>query len=122
MNIFMLDLDPKKAAEYHCDKHVVKMILESAQILYCAHWVLNPSRVPEFAYKKTHPNHPSCIWVRESIENYEWLCQLAIELCKEYTFRYEKIHKTQKHIEWLIDNPPFDIPMLEQTEIRLAMP
>ena len=122
MNIFFLDKDPHIAAIYHCDKHVVKMILECAQLLYCAHWVLNPCEVPEFAYKKTHINHPCSIWVRESIENYEWLCELAIELCKEFTFRYNKIHKTQRHIEWLICNPPFDIPAVKQTPIRLAMP
>lgn len=122
MNIFFLDWDAKIAAQYHCDKHVVKMILECAQLLYCAHWILTPSGVPDFAYKKTHPNHPCSIWVRESIENYEWLCNLAIALCEEYTFRYGKIHKTHKHIEWLICNPPFNIPDTPLTPIRLAMP
>ena len=121
MNIFLLDWNPQKAAEYHCDKHVVKMILECAQLLYCAHWVLNPQYVPEDAYKKTHPNHPSAIWARESIENYEFLQELAMELCKEYTFRYEKIHKTQKHIDWL-RTPPLDIPAIKMTPFRLAMP
>lgn len=122
MNIFFLHMLPKKAAEYHCDKHVVKMILECAQLLYSAHWILNPEKVPSSAYKKTHVNHPCSIWTRESIENYEWLCSLAIELCKEYTFRYGKIHKTQQHIEWLINNPPFNIPNISMTQIRLAMP
>ena len=122
MNIFFLDWNPKEAAKYHCDKHVVKMILECAQLLYCAHWVLTPSRVPESAYKKTHINHPCSIWVRESIENYEWLCELAIALCNEYTYRYAKLHKTQKHIEWLIRNPPFNIPAVHKTPVRLAMP
>ena len=121
MNIFLLDWNPQKAAEYHCDKHVVKMILECAQLLYCAHWVINPQYVPEDAYKKTHPNHPSAIWTRESIENYEFVQELAMELCKEYTFRYEKIHKTQKHIDWL-RTPPLDIPAIKMTPFRLAMP
>ena len=121
MNIFLLDWNPQKAAQYHCDKHVVKMILECAQLLYCAHWILNPDSLPECAYKKTHPNHPSAIWTRESIENYEFVQKLAMELCKEYTFRYEKIHKTQKHIDWL-RTPPFDIPAIEMTPFRLAMP
>jgi len=121
MNIFLLDWSPQIAAQYHCDKHVVKMILECAQLLYCAHWVLNPQYVPEDAYKKTHPNHPSAIWTRESIENYEFVQELAMELCKEYTFRYEKIHKTQKHIDWL-RTPPFNIPAITMTPFRLAMP
>jgi hypothetical protein len=98
------------------------MIIETAQLLYSAHWVLSPSRVPEFAYKKSHINHPSAIWVRESIENYEWLCELGMELCYEYTYRYEKTHKTQFHIQWLIRNPPFNIPAVPMTSLRLAMP
>ena len=98
------------------------MIIESAQLLYTAHWVLSPSKVPEFAYKKSHVNHPSAVWARESIENYEWLCQLGMELCYEFTYRYEKIHKTQKHIEWLFHNPPFNIPSVSMTPLRLAMP
>ena len=118
----MLHLIPRIAAQYHCDKHVVKMIIESAQLLYTAHWVLSPSGVPEFAYKKCHVNHPSGIWVRESIENYEWLCELAIELCAEFRYRYGKVHGTQKHIEWLIRNPPFHIPAVHMTPLRLAMP
>ena len=122
MNIFFLDIDPEIAARFHGDKHVVKMILECAQLLYSAHWVLNPCEVPSFAYKKTHVNHPCAVWTRESIENYEGLCELAIELCSEFTFRYGKIHKTQQHIKWLIDHPPFDIPSIPMTEIRLAMP
>ena len=118
----MLHLIPKIAAQYHCDKHVVKMIIETAQLLYTSHWVLSPTKIPEFAYKKSHVNHPSAIWVRESIENYDWLSELGMELCYEYTHRYGKIHKTQKHIEWLIRNPPFNIPDIPMTSLRLAMP
>ena len=101
MNIFFLSWHPKIAAEYHCDKHVVKMIIETAQMLYSAH-----SHPPENAYKQTHKNHPCTIWARYSLFNYMWLCSLGIWLCKEYTFRYGKIHKTQSHIEWLFNNPP----------------
>ena len=121
MNIFILDFHPTKAAIYHCDKHVVKMILETAQLLYSAHWIINESKLPDDAYRKTHVNHPCAIWTRESLSNYVWLCQLGIALCEEYTFRYEKTHKTQRHIEWLVANPP-DIPFIGITEIRQAMP
>ena len=121
MNIFFLDFNPRRAAEYHCDKHVVKMILETAQLLYCVHWMLHPEDMPLDAYRKTHPNHPCAIWARESIDNYMWLCELGIELCHEYTFRYEKMHKTERHIFWLMKNPP-DLPRIGVTEIRLAMP
>jgi len=121
MNIFALSLDPREAAEYHCDKHVVKMILETAQLLYCAHWVLDPDGLPLIAYKKTHPNHPCSIWIRESVENYRWLSDLGLCLCREYTYRYGKTHKTEEHILWLSDNFP-PLPMTEQTPFRMAMP
>jgi hypothetical protein len=123
MNIFFLDQDPQIAAQYHCDKHVVKMILESAQLLYCAHWMTDPLILPADAYKMTHKNHPCCIWVRESRENYMWLAALGWWLCKEYQHRYgaEKTHKTQKHIEWLLANPP-EIECYGITPFRQAMP
>lgn len=121
MNIFFLSFNPRIAAEHHCDKHVVKMILETAQLLYCAQHVVASNQLPEGAYKKTHPNHPCGIWVRESIDNYEWLCELGLALCVEYTFRYGKIHSTQLHLEWLTLNPPI-LPAIGVTEIRQAMP
>lgn len=124
MNIFLLNLNPKIAAEHHCDKHVVKMILETAQLLYTAHWVLNPEQVPDNAYRKTHPNHPSAIWARESKLNYLWLAELGWWLCKEYQYRYgeTKTHKTEAHIVWLRANPPSSIPKIPVTPFRLAMP
>ena len=102
MNIFILDTNPKIAAQYHVDKHVVKMVVETAQLLCSAHW-FNGS---EAQYKLTHKNHPCSVWTRECIENYNWLCMLGLELCKEYTYRYGKIHKTQEHIIWLYRNKP----------------
>ena len=122
MNIFILSFNPKEAAEFHCDKHVVKMILETAQLLYTCHWMLNPEGLPENAYKKCHMNHPCGIWVRESLANYKWLCELGKYLCEEYTFRYGKIHKTQVHLLWLMQNPPLSLEDRGITEIRLAMP
>jgi hypothetical protein len=121
MNIFVLSLDPREAAEYHCDKHVVKMILETAQLLYCSHWMLNPDGLPPVAYKKTHPNHPCSIWIRESIENYQWLSELGLALCDEYTYRYGKRHKTQDHLEWLASHIP-PLPEVARTQFRMAMP
>jgi hypothetical protein len=120
MNIFFLDPDPRKCAQYHLDKHVVKMILETAQMLYSVHWVLE-LELPEIAYKKTHINHPCSIWARTSVQNYKWLCELGKELCREYTFRYSKVHKTEKHIVWLDNNIP-DLPGIDFTEPAQAMP
>ena len=121
MNIFVLSLNPQEAAEYHCDKHVVKMILETAQLLYCSHWIVDPDSLPSTAYKKAHPNHPCAIWVRESTENYRWLSDLGLALCSEYTYRYGKRHKTQDHLEWLSDNFP-PLPNIPRTQFRMAMP
>jgi hypothetical protein len=108
MNIFFLHWSPRKAAEYHCDKHVVKMILETAQLLYAAHWLAETPNMPENAYKLTHKNHPCSVWVRKSLSNYLWLCSLGWWLCKEYQYRYGRLkeHKTESHIKWLLHNPP----------------
>jgi hypothetical protein len=117
MNIFFLDYDVKKCAEYHLDKHVVKMILESAQLLCSAHWV-NGGEAP---YKLAHKNHPCSIWVRTSLSNYLYLCELGLELCNEYTYRYEKKHKSQEVIEWCLVNRP-NIPDIGFTTPARAMP
>lgn len=123
MNIFFLHWNPRTAAEYHCDKHVVKMIIETAQLLYSAHWMLN-SPLPVTAYKLAHKNHPCSIWTRQSITNYMWLCSLGLWLCKEYSNRYgeQKTHKTEAHIIWLMNNPPKNIPFLDMTPPAQAMP
>jgi hypothetical protein len=117
MNIFYLDEDPKLCAQYHCDKHVCKMIIEGVQLLSTAHWMTGG----EAPYKKTHVNHPSNKWVRESLSNYVWLCDMTMELCKEYTHRYGKRHKTQQHLEWCMVNLP-NIEDKGFTEIPQAMP
>ena len=117
MNIFYLDEDPKLCAQYHCDKHCVKMIVEQVQLLSTAHWMTGG----EAPHKKTHINHPSNKWVRESLSNYVWLCDMTMELCKEYTYRYGKTHKTQQHLEWCIVNLP-NIEDKGFTEMPQAMP
>jgi hypothetical protein len=124
MNIFFLSRSPKEAARLHCDKHVVKMILETAQLLYSAHWVLNPEGLNENAYKLAHKNHPCAIWVRSSLSNYLWLASLGWWLCKEYQYRYgeQKVHKSEAHIVWLLQNPPKYIPYEFMTYPALAMP
>lgn len=112
MNIFFLDFDTTKCAKYHCDKHVVKMILETAQLLCGVHHVTdqeptkNRPSTDQVPYKLSHKNHPCAIWSRESLSNYLYLCDLGLELCKEYTYRYGKRHKSQDVIEWCLINKP----------------
>jgi hypothetical protein len=142
MNIFILNEDPVLAANDHCDKHVVKMILESAQMLSTAHWIgwkniLSKEfeienmkskqlkawlreKVPndlQPVYAMTHVNHPCTIWARETKENYLWLCRHAKALCEEYTRRYSRRHKSENIIDWLSESLP---PHLVQCELGLT--
>lgn len=140
MNIFYLHKDPKIAAQYHCDKHVIKMILESAQLLSVAHrvldgeegvklssngrklktWVL-PDWREDVLYQVSHYNHPCAIWVRESQANYYWLECLLKHLYNEYTERYNKVHLTQIKLEDALLFPPDNLVKREFTEPPQAM-
>jgi hypothetical protein len=113
MNIFVLDNNPAKAAALHLDKHVVKMPLETAQMLSTVNG--------GYPYKATHKNHPCTIWASKSKANYEWLVNLGVELCKEYTHRYGKVHKCQAVIEQL-KNPPECVPDGDLMTFAQAMP
>lgn len=114
MNIFVLDQDPILAATMMCNKHIPKMIVESAQLLATAH--ANGSS----PYKHTHFNHSCAKWVRQSIDNYCWLVVHAKELCNQYTQRYGKIHATQKVVQWYETNIP-ELPLLPQTPFAIAI-
>jgi len=105
MNLFFLSIDPRQCAIEHCDKHCVKMILEMTQMLYTAHNILE-SKLPEGAYRSFSPQHPTCIWVRLCVENYIYCVTVAKYLCEEYTYRYNRIHVCEKHIDWLKENVP----------------
>ena len=117
MNIFFLHRNPNKCARYHCDKHVVKMILESAQMLCSAY----PNG--DAPYKRAFYNHPCTIWARESQENYEWLLDHAYAMCQEYTRRYGKVHKSLDTIQWCGSNyHKLNIPRKGLTKFAQAMP
>jgi len=92
MNIFVICSDPKRNARMLDNKRVVKMVLETAQLLSNA-MIHYTGQGP---YKQTHWNHPCSVWVRQSTVNYRWLLSLFSELCAEYTRRYGKIHKCQQ--------------------------
>ena len=143
MNIFYLDHDVRKCAEMHNDKHVVKMILEYAQLLSTAHrvldgvelsglsdsgrkkkfWTLGDSR-DYTLYKATHINHPSAVWVRKSVQNYMWLAEMLEVLCGEYTYRYGKVHKVERDglMQLLKNEFPKNLPIAPFTEPTPAMP
>ena len=98
MNIFYLDRDPVIAAQMMCDKHCVKMILESAQMLSTAHRVCDGDKYADQygLYKMAHKNHPSTKWVRSGGLNYLWLYKHMRGLMQEYTYRYGKIHASER--------------------------
>ena len=96
MNIFVLDKDPVLAAQYQCDKHVVKMVLETAQMLCTVLGNLGETT----PYKATHPNHPCTKWAAESRQNFEWLVLHGIALAEEYSLRYGRTHKSESAIRY----------------------
>ena len=114
MNIFYLDRDPKIAAQMMCDKHVVKMILESAQMLSTSHRVLDGDKNADEKglYKMVHKNHPSTIWTRSSFHNYRWLWQHFAALLEEYTYRYGKTHASFRLRDSLL-RPPKNISLID---------
>ena len=119
MNIFILDKDPRKAAHYHGDQHVVKMILESAQMLCTVKHLYEEHDVP---YRATHQKHPCTQWVAQSLGNWHFLVALISELNKEYRRRYNKNinHKSYDAVKHLL--PPKDIPEKKMTPFTQAMP
>lgn len=117
MNIFVLDKDIETCAAFHCDKHVVKMILESVQIL-CT--VLNKKGFST-PYKSTHIKHPCVLWAEKSFENFSWLKDLTVALNHEYRYRFEK-QADHKSIAVLHQIKNYDFENTGLTEFAQAMP
>lgn len=149
MNIFFIDPDPVQSAKWMVDRHVVKMILESAQLLSTAHRVLDGELVVETVkteypgnkpakyrkkkwyklgdaretvlYSATHVNHPSAVWARTSIENYHWLVDHFFALMEEYTYRYEKTHKCFGELSYMLQSPPKKLEAYDWTPMPSCM-
>ncbi len=128
--MFILDESPRLAAEYHCNKHVVKMVLEQSQLLCSAHWYSlmiehgkkmsdfkgmrkakdwltqnsSPEKIPPYSF--THVNHPCTVWTYASLGNYQWGVTFLRCLLDEYTLRYKKSHKCENAWRWLDNNTP----------------
>lgn len=125
MNIFILDENPAIAAQMLCDKHIVKMPLETAQLLSnvfsTALKVPNPfvsiiNQNIEVPYKLTHNNHPCSLWARQSEGTFRWLIKYGKELCTEYTWRYKRKHKSEEVINWCDSNK--DLLIFQSTDIQ----
>jgi len=147
MNIFYVDHDPVVAAQQLVDKHVVKMVLESAQLLSTAHrvldgnmqerqrlvpgtlnnpkyrkhktWILTDTR-NDIMYQATHINHPSAVWCRTAVENYLWLVDHFYGLLAEYTYRYEKKHKCYD-MGYYLQSPPKNLKDYDWTPMPSCM-
>jgi len=117
MNIFVLDNDIEKCAQYHCDQHVNKMILESAQLL-CTALNLKGFTTP---YRSTHAKHPCTLWVGDSFDNFQWLVRLSSALNDEYRWRYakEQDHASIKVIRQIEE---YQFPSRGLTPFAQAMP
>lgn len=117
MNIFVLDQDILTCAQYHADQHVVKMILESAQML-CT--VVNETG-GEAPYKATHIKHPCTQWARQSLSNWLWLQRLALALNEEYRYRY-CVSRDHRSADVARELSPPQINDLGLTEFAQTMP
>ena len=142
MNIFYLDDNPQIAAEMHCDKHVVKMLVEYAQLMSTAHrvtdclpivsksktgrkvtrYILREPELENILYKACHVNHPSAIWARESKQNYSWLLNLWLCLHNEYKSRYKKEHKSYTLLRYYLCEIPQGTASGEFSEPPQCMP
>ena len=142
MNIFYLDNDPVKSAELHCDKHVVKMIIEYAQLMSTAHrvldgemyvdktannrrikrWCLADKHMEEVVYKASHINHPSNIWIRSSDSHYQFVYDMFVALCNEYTHRYGRVHLTEEKLKDILQQLPNNITSADFVDPPQAMP
>lgn len=141
MNVFYLHDNPLTCARMHCDKHVVKMIIEYAQLLSTAHrmldgkeyidassgrkirrWKLEDPIMEKLLYKASHINHPSAKWARQSHMNYNWLYLMWTYLCNEYTFRYGKKHLTDSKLRHYLIKPPMCIRVDDFAPPPPAMP
>lgn len=119
MNIFVLHSNPKIAAQSLCDKHCTKMLLESAQMLASVHHRYGNSAV---RYKQAHPKHPCTLWAGDTSRNYAWLLAHAMSLCREYTHRYAKHHKSEELVYGELAVLPSGIAHAGQTAFAQAMP
>jgi len=142
MNIFVLDRDPVLAAQLQCDKHVVKMIVESAQMLSTVHRYIDgdvylcPSKsglrevknwrhpdpeLDRILYRVVHLKHPCTAWTAQTSCNYEWHFKHFVALCDEYTHRYSRVHETEKKLKEILRKHPKGLTAKGLTPFALAM-
>jgi len=142
LNIFYLHDDPWECAKQHCDKHVVKMVIEYAQLLSTAHrmidgveyegrtqtgrrvrrWSLPGQADENVIYKASHINHPSAQWARSNDNNYIWLLELWYALSYEYEHRYGREHLTFTKLKDVLNRVPANMSEGDFVRPPPAMP
>jgi len=123
MNIFFLDKDPELSANSLCDKHVPKMLLETCQMLSTAYQRHMGDH--EELYKSAYSKHPMTIWVGDSRANFDWAFDHALSISKQYTFRFNKSHKSHRILETIdreCKTNTVNIPDIGFTEPPQCMP
>lgn len=142
MNLFILSKDVEESAQMQCDKHAVKMIVESAQMLSTAHRMLDgksskaPSKsgkrmvnhwkhpdenLDEVLYKAVHHYHPCTVWTMKSNNNYTWHYAYFVAMCKEFEYRFGKVHSSWTLLKDILCTPPRNIEVGPKTQFPLAM-
>jgi len=117
MNIFFLSMIPHEIATLSCDQHVIKIQLEICQMLYTAWFYAEQEEyVREHApytkngsqrgYKAAHKKHPMTMWISSNLQNYMYACEIGLELAREYTHRFGKVHTCEQHLHWLKEHVP----------------
>jgi hypothetical protein len=142
MNIFVLDECACEAARLQCDKHVPKMVVESAQMLSTVHrmldgtetripsksgkrmvkaWIMDDPDDDALLYKAVHMNHPCTVWSRVNRDNYQWHWLHFKALCDEFTYRYGKVHASETRLLNRLKKYPKNLPHGKRTSWPLAM-
>ena len=121
MNVFFLAKNPRVCAEWHCDKHVSKMIIEYAQLMSTAHRMTD-SPYADQCYKVTHKNHPSAVWARASYDHYAWLYELWRELANQFRIRRGKHHASWTKLGHILCHTPPNLPLAGWQDPPQCMP
>ena len=117
MNIFFINKNPQISARLLCNKHIVKMIAETTQIIAT---VLSKHNIKFCDIKPTHHNHPSVLWAGLNIANFEWLVEYLHSLHYEYYIRYGK-EKNKFHSYFEISKLILFISYLKSLSIKVFL-
>jgi hypothetical protein len=108
MNLFVLDRNPEVAAEYNCDVHCNKVLLEIAQMLANCFTEEKLKYAPKTktgtARKHSYYNHPVSKWIRNTKENLRWALSHGFALEKERLYRGYNPHFSIDFINWVQQN------------------